>query len=61
MIKTALASLDDLRALGVSVTVCPPRKAKGIYKQKMRARLAGLYRVGGEKPAAVKAAMLEAA
>ena len=56
-----MLSLDELRAMGVTVTECRPGKAKGVYKQKMRSRLAGLYRVGGSKPAKVRGGTVEEA
>lgn len=45
-----LISLDELRAMGVEVTVCRPAKAKGVRKQKVRGKVAGLFKVGGSKP-----------
>jgi len=46
----ALLSLDELRSMGVEVTVCKPGKAKGVKKQKCRGKVAGLFKVGGSKP-----------
>lgn len=61
MDRMALASLDELRAMGVEVTVCPSRKAKGVVKQRMRSKMAGLFRVGGSKPAKVRGGTVEEA
>lgn len=46
----ALLSLDELRSMGVEVTVCKPGKAKGVRKQKVRGKVAGLFKIGGSKP-----------
>jgi sulfur relay (sulfurtransferase) complex TusBCD TusD component (DsrE family) len=51
--KAPLLSLDELRALGVTVVVCKPAKARGVTKQKCRAKGAGSYVTGGSRPAGV--------
>jgi len=55
-----MLTLDELRALGVTVVVCPPRKAKGVKKQKMRAKLAGAFTRGGDKPEGISQLAYEA-
>ena len=56
-----MLTIQELTDMGVKVTICPPRKAKGITKQKMRARLAGVFRVGGSRPSAVRGGTVEEA
>lgn len=46
----ALLSLDELRSMGVEVTVCKPGKAKGVKKQKCRGKGIGAFIRGGSKP-----------
>ena len=53
MNKQPLISLEDLIAMGVKVTVCKPAKAKGIRKQTCRAKAAGSFITGGNRPAGV--------
>ena len=48
-----LLSLEELAAMGVKVTVCKPAKAKGIRKQTCRAKAAGSFITGGNRPAGV--------
>jgi hypothetical protein len=45
-----MLSLDELRALGVTVVVCKPSKAKGVRKQVMRGKGGSSYVIGGSKP-----------
>ena len=45
-----LLSLDELRAMGVKVTVCKTAKAKGVRKQVMRGKGIGSFIRGGSKP-----------
>lgn len=45
-----MLSLDELRALGVKVTVCKAAKAKGVPKQKVRGRGISAFIRGGSKP-----------
>ena len=45
-----MLSLDELRAMGVSVVVCKPAKAKGVRKQVMRGKGMAAFIRGGSKP-----------
>lgn len=45
-----MLSLDELRALGVVVVVCPTKKAKGVKKQVMRGKGMASFIRGGSKP-----------
>jgi hypothetical protein len=45
-----MLSLDELRAMGVKVTVCKTATAKGVRKQVMRGKGMSAYVIGGSKP-----------
>lgn len=45
-----MLTLDELRAMGVKVTVCKAAKAKGVRKQVMRGKGIGAFIRGGSKP-----------
>ena len=51
--KQPLISLAELTAMGVKVTVCKPAKARGLRKQTCRAKGAGAFITGGNRPAGV--------